>query len=278
LLGSFAATNSQVQAFSFGNPNLGAEEGETLTLGFVFEPDFLPIGNFKMTADYFDITLSNRIGARGAQTVLDSCYGGLGANPQSAQDCQAIVRDPASGQVIGVDTSRINAAGETQVTGYDVQADYAFDLNEILKGLPGSFDVNVLLTVTDKFQDGEDRFEGASSAGVGGAIPDWRTTTTMNYRVSDWVVQVRHVYVPGLAQLFPSAAVLPDTPEFSNFDLGVSWDVTDRLRLVGNVSNVFDEFPPQTVTGFFDQANTDAALYAPWVVGRTFSVQARYKF
>ncbi|MFN3911853.1 TonB-dependent receptor domain-containing protein, partial [Hyphomonas sp.] len=46
---TFAATNSQVQAFSFGNPSLGSEEGETITAGVVLEPDFVPVGEFRMT-------------------------------------------------------------------------------------------------------------------------------------------------------------------------------------------------------------------------------------
>ena len=66
--------------------------------------------------------------------------------------------------------------------------------------------------------------------------------------------------------------------DMSNLDLSARWDVTDAFRLTAVVENVFDKFPPQTLTGVFDQANTDAALYAPWVTGRNLSISGRLKF
>jgi len=272
---TFAATNSQVQAFAFGNPNLEPETGETFTAGFVFEPDFLPAGDFRMTADYFDIELTDAIVARGAQTILNSCYLNRGSTPQSVFDCQQIVRDPATGQVLSVNTTLTNSIAVTNIKGWDVQADYALDVDEVIKGAPGSLGLNLLLTLTDEWNTGGSDIVGTTGAGIGGATPDWKTVTTVDYTLDDWMFQLRHNYVPALAQQF---FTLDDAPELSNFDASVSWDVNDRFRVVGTVSNLTDEFPPQTVTGTLDQGNTDAALYAPWVIGRTFSLQARLKF
>ena len=281
-LATFAASNSQVQAFSFGNPNLSPETGETATIGLVFEPDFLPVGTFRSTVDYFDIKLTDAIVSRGAQTILNSCYGNLGGTAQSASDCQQIVRDPATGQINSVNTSLTNSLGETQITGVDVQLDYELGLDEVVSTLPGTVGLNLLLTYTDSWEVNGTDFVGTTEAGIGAATPEYKTITTLDYRLDDWTFQLRHNYVPGLAQDYPGGTfegtLAPDTPELSNFDASVAWDVTDRFRIVGNVSNLTDEFPPQTITGTFDQANTDAALYAPWVVGRTFSVQARLKF
>lgn len=278
----FAAANSQVQAFAFGNPNLEAEEGETFTAGFVFEPDFLPWGQFRSTVDYFDIELNNAIVPRGATTILNSCYSNLGATAQSAADCQLIVRDPATGQITSIDTSLTNSLAVRKVKGYDIQADYEIDLDEVFNGAPGTLGINTLVTITDEYSIGGTRFEGTTEAGVGAATPDWKAVTTVDYKLDDWLFQVRHNYVPGLLQDYPGGTfegtLAPKTPELSNFDASVAWDVTDRFRLVGTVSNLFDEFPPQTITGTFDQANTDAALYAPWVIGRMFAIQARLKF
>lgn len=281
-LSTFAASNSQVQAFSFGNPNLSPETGETATIGLVFEPDFLPVGTLRSTVDYYDIKLTDAIVSRGAQTILNSCYGNLGATAQSASDCQQIVRDPATGQVTSVNTSLTNSLGETQIKGWDIQVDYELGLDEVVGSLPGTVGLNVLLTLTDSWDVNGTDFVGTTEAGIGSAIPEYKSITTLDYRLDDWTFQLRHNYVPGLAQDYPGGTFegtgAPDTPELSNLDASVAWDVTDRLRIVGNISNLTDEFPPQTITGTFDQANTDAALYAPWVIGRTFSVQARLKF
>lgn len=272
---TFAASNSQVQAFAFGNPNLEPETGETFTAGAVFEPDFLPFGQLRMTADYFDIELSDAIVSRGAQTILNSCYTNRGATPQSAFDCQQIVRDPATGQVVSVNTTLTNTIAVTEIKGWDVQADYQLDLDEVFKGAPGAVGLNLLLTLTDEWNTGGFDIVGTTGAGIGGATPDYKTVTTVDYTLDDWMFQLRHNYVPPLEQQFFTPQ---DAPELSNFDASVSWDVNDRFRVVGTVSNLTDEFPPQTVTGTLDQGNTDAALYAPWVIGRTFSLQARLKF
>ena len=272
---TFAANNSQVQAFAFGNPNLSPETGETFTAGAVFEPDFLPVGDFRMTADYFTIELSDAIVSRGAQTILNSCYSNLGATAQSAFDCQQIVRDPATGQVTSVNTTLTNSIAITEIKGWDIQADYQMDLDEVIGGLPGTFGANLLLTLTDEWNTGGADIVGTTGAGIGGATPDIKTVTTVDYTLDDWMVQVRHNYVPPLEQQFFTTQ---DSPELSNWDASVSWDVSDRFRIVGTVSNLTDEFPPQTATGTVDQGNTDAALYAPWVIGRTFSLQARLKF
>lgn len=272
---TFAANNSQVQAFAFGNPNLSPETGETFTAGAVFEPDFLPVGDFRMTADYFTIELSDAIVSRGAQTILNSCYSNLGATAQSAFDCQQIVRDPATGQVTSVNTTLTNSIAITEIKGWDIQADYQMDLDEVIGGLPGTFGANLLLTLTDEWNTGGADIVGTTGAGIGGATPDIKTVTTVDYTLDDWMVQVRHNYVPPLEQQFFTTQ---DAPELSNWDASVSWDVSDRFRIVGTVSNLTDEFPPQTATGTVDQGNTDAALYAPWVIGRTFSLQARLKF
>jgi len=279
---TFAASNSQVQAFAFGNPNLAPETGETATIGLVFEPDFLPVGTFRSTVDYFDIKLTDAIVSRGAQTILNSCYGGLGATPQSASDCQQIIRDPATGQITSVNTSLTNSLGETEIKGWDIQLDYELGLDEVVSTLPGTVGVNLLLTLTDSWEINGTDFVGTTEAGIGSATPEYKTITTVDYRLDDWTFQLRHNYVPSLAQDYPGGTFdgtgAPDTPALSNFDGSIAWDVTDRFRLVGNISNITDEFPPQTITGTFDQANTDAALYAPWVIGRTFSIQARLKF
>jgi iron complex outermembrane recepter protein len=279
---TFVATNAQVQAFAFGNPNLSPEEADTFTVGVVFEPDFLPKGKFKATVDYFSIQLANAIVSRGAQTILNSCYGNLGATAQSAQDCKQIVRDTATGQITSVNTSLTNGLSNIELAGYDIQMSYNFDLDEFFKKAPGSIDLSTLVTLTEKYDSFGTRIEGTTESGIGGAIPDWKIATTANYRLDDWTFQIRHTYVPGLLQDYPGGTFggnkVPKTPALNNFDTSVAWDATDKFRLVANISNVTDKLPPQILTGFFDQANTDAALYAPWVLGRTYSLSARLKF
>ncbi len=281
-VGSFVATNAQVQAFAFGNPNLSPETAETITAGVVFQPDFLPIGDLNLSVDYYDITLQKAIVSRGAQTILNSCYSNLGATPQSASDCAQVVRDPATGQITSVNTSLINGIADLQTKGVDIQGDFTFDLDELFASMPGRLNINVLASIVDSYDNFGTEVSGTTEAGIGGAVPDWKTVTTVRYDIGDWLFQVRHAYVPGLKQDYPGGTFgglnVPDTPEVSNIDLSVRWNVSDAWQLTAVVKNALGDLPPQTVTGTFDQANTDAALYAPFVLGRSYSISARMRF
>lgn len=278
----FTASNSQVQAFAFGNPNLAAETAETFTAGVVVQPDWLPVGDLRMSVDYYDIQIDDAIVTRGAQTILNSCYFNLGAPGQSAADCQQIVRDPATGQVTSVDTSLVNGSAPIITRGLDVNAEFGLDLDEVFGSAPGRVNLDVLASFVDTYDFLGTQIAGTTAAGVGGATPDYKVVTTLGYDIGDWAFQLRHTYTPPLSQtgaLFGAPAVnIPDSPELSNFDVSARWDVTDTFRLTAVVENVTDEFPPQTATGVFDQANTDAALYAPWVLGRTFAISGRLRF
>lgn len=278
----FAASNSQVQAFAFGNPDLEAETAQTFTAGLVFQPDWLPLGDLRASVDYYQIEIENVIVSRGAQTILNSCYLNLGATAQSAVDCAQVVRDPATGQVTSVNTSLTNSLSTLETNGIDVSAEYEFDLDEVFGGAAGRFSLDVLASFIDSYNFLGTEIVGTTEAGIGAATPDYKTVTTIGYELGDWMVQLRHTYVPSLLQDYPGGTFqgtgAPETPELSNFDVSARWDVTDAFRITAVVENVADEFPPQTVTGYFDQANTDAALYAPWVLGRTFSISGRLRF
>jgi outer membrane receptor protein involved in Fe transport len=124
-------TDSQTaEIISSGNPFLEEEEGESLTLGAVFTPSFLP--GFSLTVDYYDITVDNLIATLGAQTILNQC---VDLPTIDNQFCQLIfprqtVDDPATpfndiGALVspalrsgGVNFARLEAEG------VDIEATY----------------------------------------------------------------------------------------------------------------------------------------------------------
>jgi outer membrane receptor protein involved in Fe transport len=66
------ARSASTGYLSAGNPNLSEEQSSSWTIGGVFTPSFMP--GFSFTADYYNITLKNRIEVLGAQTILNQCY------------------------------------------------------------------------------------------------------------------------------------------------------------------------------------------------------------
>lgn len=55
-----------------GNARLQEETAETRTIGFVFQPRFVP--GLSVTVDYWDVAISGAIAAVAAQDIVDNCY------------------------------------------------------------------------------------------------------------------------------------------------------------------------------------------------------------
>ena len=122
----------QVNATSGGNPNLGAEDADTWTIGAVFRPDFIPglvathfdglvellegMGQpFRRTTslvrglDYYNITVTGAITTPTEDDVFQACFGpdyangNLTIDGNSATDpnCTGIRRNPATGNLFG---------------------------------------------------------------------------------------------------------------------------------------------------------------------------------
>ena len=263
----FAANNSQVQAFAFGNPNLSPEEAETWTAGFVLQPDWFPVGDFRATVDYYDIKITNVIASFGAQFFLNNCYGvGTGVSDPAA--CARLQRDSSTGQVSFVNTT-IGNQGELATKGWDIQLEWSLPIG------PGQFTANELLSLTDSYSINGTEYAGKTGiAATGAGIPDYKSVLSLTYNIGDWTVFGRWSYVPEMEDvIFLNGQ---KDPAASYVDASLRWNVTDAFTLTGVVNNVTDETPPQTVTGLFLQANTDPETYR--VLGRSFFITGRYRF
>jgi outer membrane receptor protein involved in Fe transport len=63
---------SSISFLSGGNPDLKAEKSDSITIGGVFQPSFLP--GFSASVDYYSIKVKDTIQALTAQQILESCY------------------------------------------------------------------------------------------------------------------------------------------------------------------------------------------------------------
>jgi outer membrane receptor protein involved in Fe transport len=122
---------------SGGNPALTAEKSDSLTLGAVFQPSFLP--GFSLTADYYNIRVKRAISSIAAQDILDQCY------DQPSLDnlfCSLFRRAGAGGGPRGEEPFQILEANllqsslnfaKLQVRGIDAEVNYSYDFNAIGK-------------------------------------------------------------------------------------------------------------------------------------------------
>ncbi len=276
----FAQANTQVQAFAFGNPDLTQEDAETYTIGGVLTPRSFPLGNISLTVDYYNVKITNLNQVQGAQFFINDCY----AN-QNAQSCGRITRDTATGQITGINTTRINGTAPLKTSGIDTSLNWTIPVDQIFGKGDGRISISELFTWVDSYKIGATELVDRTADGIGGTTSEFASTLTVAYQTNKFTGQVRWVYKSGGNQenaLFGNADdagfVTPRIPDLSVIDLSLRYSPSDRFTLTGIVENIFNKFPPQTATGTFEQANTNVSFYNPYVLGRTFTVTAGVKF
>ncbi|MET0292041.1 MAG: TonB-dependent receptor, partial [Steroidobacteraceae bacterium] len=99
---------------SGGNPNVNPERADTLTLGAVYEPEWLSGSGF--TFDFYDIDINGAIGQLTIQDIVNQCSLGVQAL------CAYVTRD-SNGELQIVENLFINIAKAT-TRGLDIEAFY----------------------------------------------------------------------------------------------------------------------------------------------------------
>jgi iron complex outermembrane receptor protein len=273
----FTATNSQVEVFSFGNPTLLPETAETFSFGAVFQPANFPVGDFRASVDYYDISIEDVVAGRGVGFFLASCYDGT-ATGGPAADCARLRRNQDTGQLQSADVTIANG-GTYETSGVDVQVEWSYNLDEV--GLPGRLRINNLFSYIDSIGTNGSNWVGTTTGQIGSANYDYKNVLSAYYNLGDWTVFGRWSYVPEIEDGVFGGNYLTGAPTYgpaaSYVDASVRWDVNDSLSLTAFVGNLFDEGVPQTPFGaVYGQANTDVQVYR--VLGRTFSISAKARF
>ncbi len=144
----FSQTDTQLNAIKGGTDSLQPEEGESITVGFVYEPTWAD--GFSTTVDFWQVNLDNAIGTIGTQNILNVCYGSTAAAPSPL--CSLFSRRD-SGEMEILFDKRANV-GKIETAGVDIGLRYRMDTDF------GKFRFNVDATYTDKY-DVDVIYEGA---------------------------------------------------------------------------------------------------------------------
>jgi iron complex outermembrane receptor protein len=160
------------QGVTRGNANLKPEKADSLGLGVVVQPSFLP--GFSASVDYYDIRIKDAIITVAPATVLAQCFTG------NALFCSQIGRD-ASGVINSLITQPVNFAKQKS-RGIDFEASYRTSF------LNGNLSLRVLATrfikneldnginiPTDNVGSNRANVSAASATGSGAvSLPKWR--------------------------------------------------------------------------------------------------------
>jgi outer membrane receptor protein involved in Fe transport len=253
-----------------GNPNLEPEESDTVSFGFIFNPEFLP--GLSLSVDYFDIEVDKAIEQANAIFIFNQCLAtGL------AEFCDDIHRDPATGAlwlgdayILVPDTN----IAFLKTTGIDAIADYDFDI-----GRMGELQLSLVLTYLDTLASqehpdaevmecaGRYNFPCEDPSHKWGSnfravwVTPWNAAVTLNWRHTG---KVRDLW----ADPYPI-----DIEAMDYFDLAATWDITDGITLRLGINNLLDEDPP-VLGSFYTSGGNSNGNTAPG----TYDALGRYLF
>jgi iron complex outermembrane recepter protein len=244
-----------------GNPDLKPETATTYTFGVVLQPRFVP--NLVLSADYFNIKITNVIGAIGGNTILLDCLAAVGNPSQAAQFCPLVHRDPSGSlwrTTEGFITDPTVNEGELFTKGIDVKGSYRVPMANMgswLMSLEGTRLQSLQTTPVPGF--GSYDCVGLFGATCGAADPKWRhvANATWNTPWDGLDINLRWRYIGSQKSeqltnnpFLAGNAYLPlsQIPAFNYFDLTGTFNLAKNVRLQLGVNNLFDKAPP-LVTG-----------------------------
>lgn len=290
----FDQGSSNIYSPNGGNLNLKEETADTLTVGAVFEPRFLP--RLSISADYYDIDIADAISQYGNEDILLQCYD----SDLPASDnpfCGDVARNPNNGRILRLTQRQFNVSS-LETSGIDVAVRYRFDLSDSL-GIPGRWDLrydgtHILkqesrffglegLVITDQRGDlsqGSFKYRGRATA-------SWRLDgfrlrytakvlgKTLDSRIRLNAFQDVQAEVPDAE--FPLFLRIPAVWEhdiFASYEFDVG---SAETRIYAGVNNLFDRVSPFLPTGTSSGRLTN--LNGNYdVAGRRFYVGAVLEF
>ncbi len=271
-----------------GNPEVDPEEADTVTIGFVYQPNAAP--GVSVSADWFEIDIAGAIDQLGTQRIIDDCFRG------AAELCNLITRSDEilPGEPIGRITQVRNVflnVAAAKVSGVDLEATYSRDVGAgalSVRGLVSYLDENSITNVGVPTDDEADD--------ILAGLPRWKATVQGTWSRGPFSLFVQERYIGSgkrnnddlegnvppppditgstISDNTVSSALYTDLQLSYRFDRpsGASWAV------FANVTNVFDEDPP-IVAGFFNffgATQVNEALYD--VLGRRYTAGFTYEF
>jgi len=290
LISSYQFPTTATGQTAAGSTGVTPEKASTFNLGFVFNAPRREglFGDFSLSVDYYNINIKNVISTVPGGTVLAGCYNLDGSNPgysATASYCPLIQRDPATGQLLTINTPYLNL-GALKTSGLEIQAHWGVPAPFLGKtgklyvdsavGYLASYKVQLL--PGGAFLDYTGISNGSASEGSvpPRATPRWKALTTFGYRSDTYALGLRWRYQNALddvSKVNTPTNVAVGVPAYATWDLFTSVKIEKRFELRAGVNNLFNRGLPFVAS---NQTSTDTALYD--VIGRNFFVGFKAKF
>ncbi|MGF7150464.1 outer membrane receptor protein involved in Fe transport [Sphingomonas zeicaulis] len=269
-----------------GNPIVDPEKADTLNLGAIFQPRFLP--GFSASVDYFDIGVKGAIATLSSSTIINQCFQG------NASLCDLIERD-ANGFMTEIFLRPINLSRQT-VRGLDFEAGYRVPLSSIAGGLgDGSLAIRGLATRYLEASVDNGINPPTSSLGDNNGVPKWRylgeivlekgplSASVTGRGFSDGVLSTSFIECSSNC---PTSTSLNRTIDNNHvdgafyIDLSASVALTDQVKLYAAVDNVANKAPAPYAPAGTGIGSAQIGISQTYydVIGRSFRAGVRFQF
>ena len=268
---SFANQNAySLQVVSGSNPNLTAEKSNSLTVGTVIEPRFIP--NLSLSVDYYNIKVNGVITSVSAQNIVNGCYD---APTLSNPFCGVFTRfrgpgTGPNGEVAG--QVRANTLIQAPLNfakrireGVDVQVNYRTDVSENVK-FSTSFIYTHNLQISNFANPTDPTFENRILGELGDPVDEFRWDIDLGYKEFTVGYRMHYIgpmYVGAYEDFNSLGGRAPENADFSDIqkyqevfyhDLRLEWNLANAgiakdFKFYAGVNNLFDTHPPLGLTG-----------------------------
>ncbi|MDT8397804.1 MAG: TonB-dependent receptor [Pseudomonadales bacterium] len=266
-----------VGVFNGGNPSVAPEKADTITLGMVYQPSFLP--GASLSVDWYDIIVKGSIGQLTPQRIVDECFNG-------AQDLCAQIQRDSNNEIIEIENTFLNI-NKAEVKGVDVEMAYNTDVN-LFGGGAEALRWRFFATWLDENSTtnlGAPKRDGAGETGLG-SLPEFKITSSITYRNGPVNIFLQERWIDsGKLDIDEVEGIdINDNTVRGAFytDLNLSYtiDLTNggTWEIYGNLNNLFDENPPVVANfaSFGGATQTNQSLFD--TLGRSFTAGFRMQF
>lgn len=300
-------TAAQANITVGGNLNLQPEKANTWTLGFVWQPDFLP--RFSMSLDYYNIKIDEVLGTPLPADIINSCFGNLTAASATSSDCTVIRRNPITGGLDGDPAitgglfGLTNNLGELFTDGFDLIMNYNTDLGfaDLALSFVGNWTRNseYLATPTGDAYPQIPGIQARECVGyysvncsfTGSIQPELQFSQRTTLSFDDVDVSLLWRWIDGVE--FEPQQVLDDggdaasvqrqfrtIPAEHYFDLTGRWNIGDNVTFTVTVQNLLDN-QPKTVGNTIGSTTYNSGNVFPSTydaLGRRYAASVKLKF
>ena len=282
-----------------GNSELKEETADTFTFGVSLTPSF--IEDFRLAVDYYDIQIDDAITSLSNEDIIGFCYDSALPYGNDNEFCNDITRN-TEGQIEEVQQRLINT-DEIRTKGYDVAAEYRYDLGEYGRlRFKADWTHVIEYSVTSTGPDGQfsdtyegvlvnDLFEDKASASLTWYKDDLRIRWSTRYKgpirrsqstYDSWLDDMAandERCAAGSADCIANPENLwgSELPSVTTHNISASYTMdvgsNSELRVFGGINNLFDENGPYILGG---RGNYDSAYGGGR--GRFVYLGAQYSF